>query len=492
MKDEQVTQTQEGVTAEAHAGLRDAASFPLFDALSMRRTRRISRGVSVLAGDISHTSENEPRPLSPLEEAILIVTVTGVTGVVMHDGPTEKPGGNVEQGTFFLHSISGTASSADNARATSFFLINDEGTWLLRRLEGREAFDLLKEVPRKWSEWTEDTWLSVADRVKQKVYDQRIDYPRHWPYYLAWNKQISNLPGSSIFFPVVDCTRQYINGLMTLLSEPSELRSLFIDDYQKFRPRTLQDWGGWLAMRLHLIEKIPYQPIGGVKRAKSGTVNADNIVPLGYARTLRTDYEAFFLMQNLMLVGESLGLGSWIHGSILPPYVMQRDESKGFLGLGFREHGPKLKRFRRWPPLPASQPNFVGIDGVLEGLCPPYVGSMDEAVESVLEQKFGDGGVYSDKDMIGFPYRTSAAAEAFLDKADPPQAENVAYAKEVCNYIYDTYGRFPAHVNSFYCPGMWVQFSHLELEYYDKVADPSYYERQARHEALWERNGSSA
>jgi hypothetical protein len=91
--------------------------------------------------------------------------------------------------------------------------------------------------------------------------------------------------------------------------------------------------------------------------------------------------------------------------------------------------------------------------------------------------------------MIGFPYRTSAAADAFLTKADPPQKENVEYAREVCNYIYDTYGRFPAHVNSFYCPGMWVQFSHLELEYYDKVADPSYYERQAQHDALWDRNG---
>jgi hypothetical protein len=27
----------------------------------------------------------------------------------------------------------------------------------------------------------------------------------------------------------------------------------------------------------------------------------------------------------------------------------------------------------RWPPLPSTQANPVGIDGVLEGLCPPYV-----------------------------------------------------------------------------------------------------------------------
>lgn len=43
----------------------------------------------------------------------------------------------------------------------------------------------------------------------------------------------------------------------------------------------------------------------------------------------------------------------------------------------------------------------------------------------------------------------------------PPRPEAVEYAKEICNYIYDIYGRFPAHSNAFHLPGVWLQFSHL-------------------------------
>ena len=53
------------------------------------------------------------------------------------------------------------------------------------------------------------------------------------------------------------------------------------------------------------------------------------------------------------------------------------------------------------------------------------------------------------------------------------------YVKDACNYLYETYGRFPAHVDAFYSPGMWLQFSHLEMEYYDRFFDPSQYTRQA-------------
>ena len=55
-----------------------------------------------------------------------------------------------------------------------------------------------------------------------KIQSGRIDFPREFPYYIGWNKQISNVPGSTIFLPVVDCTRQYINSLLILLSEPKD------------------------------------------------------------------------------------------------------------------------------------------------------------------------------------------------------------------------------------------------------------------------------
>jgi hypothetical protein len=84
-------------------------------------------------------------------------------------------------------------------------------------------------------------------------------------------------------------------------------------------------------------------------------------------------------MQNLMLVGQAMGIGGWIHGSVFPPYIYQKDPSKNWYGLGFRMMEPK--KLHPMPAVPASQPNPVGIDGILEGLTPPYVKSMDEAVE---------------------------------------------------------------------------------------------------------------
>lgn len=483
--------TPENTPAHSHsAGLADLASFPLLSAIQGRRTRRIARGISINAGDISHQSQNQPEPLSPLEEAILVVS-TGLTGGIMHDGPLVKPDGRLELGTPFMGTIGRSGSSPDNAQATSFFMLNDEGTWLIKKLGGKQALELMRELPRKWSDWTEEQWIGAAREVKLKVYDQRVDCPREWPYYIGWNKQFSNCPGSTVFVPVVDMTYQYINAFLILGSEPRGDVSIFVDDYSKFRPKNVMDWVAWAGMHLRLTELIPYHPIGGVKLIRSGLVNKDNTVPLGYGRTLRTDLEWAFMVQNMALLGHTMGLGSWVHASIFPPYLMQRDPAKGIYGLGFREHGPKLRRFKRWPPVPASIPNFVGIDGVLEGLCPPYVASMDEAVDRVLELKFGPDGAYGDKQTFSTAYKNTAAAEAFLKDATPHSDECIRNAKQICNYIYDTYGRFPAHSNAFYLPAVWIQFSHLELEYYEKYADASFYERQARHDGVWHGDNGS-
>src|SRR5690606_21536670 len=146
--------------------------------------------------------ESEPEALSPLEEAVLIASI-GTTGAVIHDGPLTKPSGADELGSPFLNVFAAGASSADNAQATHFFMINDEGIWLIRRLRGREAAEFLREFPSRWSDRSEADWIGAADHVKQKVYDRRMDFPREWPYYLGWNAQHSNAPGTTCFLPVV-------------------------------------------------------------------------------------------------------------------------------------------------------------------------------------------------------------------------------------------------------------------------------------------------
>ena len=463
--------------------LRALLDYTLMQAINERRTRRLAHGQSLLAGELSHETQNEPHPLDPLEEAILIVS-TGLTGTAMHDGPLKKPDGSPEDlGSMFSNIIARSGPSADNSQATSFFMINDEGVWLIGRPRGKEALKSLASRPRSWLEWSDDDWLSAAESVKVKVHDDRMQFPRDFPYYIGWNKQLSNRPGSTIFLPVVDCTRQYINILLILMSEPDGQRPLIIDDWQRFKPRTFLDWKAWIAQFIGLGPKIPYQPIGGIERAQDGFVNPDIPVPLGAGYALRTDYESFFLMQNLMLVGQAMGIGVWGHGSIWPQHVFQRDPEKGWFGLGFRHLDPKLGH--KWPPLPASQHNPVGLDGVLEGLCPPYVKSMAEAVDVVIEEKYGSAGTFVDKEVFSYAYRDGSNAEAYLRMQNRHPPEAIRYAKEICTYIYETYGRFPAHIDAFYTPGFWIQCHHLELEYYDRHYDPYLYRNQAAHHGQW-------
>jgi hypothetical protein len=469
------------------SGLDALFQYPLMSAIMDRRTRRIARGTSLVSDGLSHTSTNAPAPLSALEEAVLIVS-TGVTGSVTHDGPLQIPGGGDELGTPFVNALGRSASSPDNSQATSFFMINDEGIWLLKKLEGHDALNVLGALPPNKSDWADADWLAAANAVKVKLYDQRLEFPRQFPYYLGWNKQISNRPGTTIFLPVVDCTRGYINIILNLLTEPDGQRPLFVDDWKTFKPADVVEALEWAGVELGFAgsnSKLPYEVIGGLSRAQDKFVNPSIDLPLGLASTMRINYEAFFQLQNLMLIGQAMGLGAWVHASVAPPYVLERDPAQQWLGLGFRMAPGKTWPDTGWPPVPASQPNPVGIDGILQALCPPYVASMDDAVDQLLAEKYGAGGLYSDLEIFKRPYLSESIAQDYLKNASHYSDKAVEYTKQICNYIFDTYGRFPAHVDAFHVPGIWLQFSHLELEYYEKYYKPEQFERQSQHAAMW-------
>src|SRR5262245_43544353 len=112
--------------APQHSGLDATLEYPLFQALFNRRSRRISRGLkSIPAGSLSYESHQDPQPLTPLEEAVLIAA-TGATGLTMPDRPFQEfPNGPAILGTPNIQMPGRAAGSPDNAQATHFFLIND-------------------------------------------------------------------------------------------------------------------------------------------------------------------------------------------------------------------------------------------------------------------------------------------------------------------------------------------------------------------------------
>jgi hypothetical protein len=455
--------TNSGIHHHSEAGLDSVLSYPLLQAIFDRRSRRISKGLqSVPAGSLSYVSKHEPEPLTELEEALLIVA-TGVTGVTMPDQPFTTEDGKPLVGSPMVDVLGRAAGSPDNAQATHFFLMNDTGTYFLRRPDAADSLSLSGGV-----ELTPGRLIEYAAKCKVKVLDKRLDFPRQYPYYLGRNRYVSNVPGSTILVPVVDLTRQYINGIMFLLTQDDGHRPTFIDDWNFYRVAGVKKW------------------------VKNGFLNEDLKIPLGVLGSARIQIEADLLLQNIFLMIQAMGLGGWIHAAFTGNVLLGDEEyrKQGMPGLGFRFHKPKrpLRNLLKFLfPLPTWRDNPVGLDGVLEGYCPPYYASMDEAIDKLLEHKYGKQGLYTDPKDFDRVFKPGLA-QKFCAEVPHYSPEVIACCKDVCNYIFETYDRFPAHADAMFVPGVWIQAHHLDLDYYDQLYQSGYTSTQARHHDRWHRS----
>lgn len=434
-------------------GFNRAMTYPLWTALFQRRSRRISKGLkSIPAGTNSYSSSQTPQPLSALEEATLIAAI-GLTGYTMPDRPFQDETGEPILGTPNLSMVGRSAGSTDNAQATRFFLINDTGTYFLKQLD----------TPPTAAPRTPEELIERAASCKHLILDQRLDFPRWFPYYLDSNRFLSNVPGSTVLVPVVDMTRQYINALMYLMTEPEGHRPMFVDDRNFYLPAGVRKW------------------------ARNGFVNKDLKIPLGVLGPMRTQIEAELLLQNLMLLLSGMGLGGWIHATVAPTHLLGNPYLSTQKGMGFRHVKPpfRLLDILRWGTfLPKVRSHPVGLDGLWECMCPPYFDSMAAAVQAVVDSKYGARGIYQDEAYFGRVFRDNRGRDYVREVPhyDPRVVECV---QDVCTYIYETHGRFPAHVDAVYVPGVWLQAHHLDLEYYDLLFREGYTELHRDHQCLW-------
>jgi hypothetical protein len=432
--------------SEDHAGFDEMSKYPLFEALHKRRSRRIGLGLkSVPAGSNTYTSNAEPQPLSELEEAILI-SATGLTGLTLPDRPFESTTGEKILGTPNLNFPGRAAGSTDNCQATSFFLLNDTGTYFLKRLDGVDP-----TVPV-----TPDLLVQRARESKVQLFNKRLDFPREFPYYLDSNRFLSNVPGSTVLFPVVDMSRQYINALMYLLTEPDGHRPYFRDDRNFYLPAGVRKW------------------------MRNGFLNKNIPLPLGVAGTMRTQVEADLLLQNLILMLQAMGLGGWIHASVAPTKLLP--------ALGFKYHTPRYRwlDFFRWGTFRTKdvRDNPIGLPPYIECMCPPYYPSMADAVQAVVDDKYRAGGAYGDDAYFRRIFQGDRG-DKYLKEVPHYRDDVIACTKDICTYIYERHGRFPAHCDAIYAPGVWLQAHHLDLHYYDTLFNNGYTETQREHQRLW-------
>jgi hypothetical protein len=454
-----------------HAGLDDLIEQPLLSSIWRRRTHRVSRGSSVEAGTMTYTS-TEPRvPLSELEEAILI-SLTGCTGLTMPDRPFADPrDGTPIMAKPNLNMAGRSAGSPDNAQGTHFFLINDTGTYFLRKLPppdggGTSVFDA-------------DALVARAREAKVKLLDRRIDVPdgnRDFPAYLDSNRFLSNLPGTTILFPVVDLSRQYINGMMYLLTQPEGARPAIVDDRNFYRPAGTKKW------------------------IKEGFLNKKLKLPLGAIWSMRTQIEADLLLQNLMVTANAMGLGAWIHASLSPPVLLGDPKFTGRYGnmLHFDWATPKWKPIDllRWQvPLPMVanlRANPIGLrhqgESLIKTMSPPNYPTIADAVRTVIADKFGASGIYSDQSLFARIYKGDYGTE-YLKEASNYSSKVIDCTTDVCTYIYETHGRFPAHVDAIHVPGVWLQTHHVEPDYYERFFRDGLTEQHRKHDGIWHSQG---
>ena len=139
-------------------------------------------------------------------------------------------------------------------------------------------------------------------------------------------------------------------------------------------------------------------------------------------------------------------------------------------GLGFR-YDTNVS----WP-----YPNPTGLEGIMEGFCPPHYPDMRTAVEAVCERKFGPGGPFH-PDTPG-PWKDSARVRSSAQIHSEEFKECVALQAQ---YVFDTFGKFPGTVPSIFLI-MYLQAHHLDLEFYDQFYKPgAYLKTHANHMDRW-------
>ncbi len=419
-----------------------AWNYSLLDAVFNRRSRRFAVGSEIPGGVHKYRSQQPPFPLDEIEEALLMEATTGISGLVLADLPFQDERERDAGGNTICHWVGRTWPSPCASHDTHLLYWNDEATYLVRdpdvsNIELREFRD----------EGDRDKLLQRFRASRVKLFDGRPQYPHTYPTMLPFNIWSSDIPGSTVFLPVIDVTFEFINVLLLMTNWPDG--GFFIVD----------DLNGGV-------------PAGCERWAREGLLNRMLTLPLSYLGSV-SQIEAGFVVQNLLLTQQAMGLGGWVHAH--PASLILLGGTPLAKGLGFRFITASGRRG-------SGVPSPVGLDGLLEPYCPPYRKDMGAAVDALVECKWGSGGAYTPESSQPIPF---LVRNEFVESVPRYSDKVVQCVKDICNYIYETYGRFP-HVDAIQTAGCWVQAHHLDLEFYDKFyPEGAYTKTQENHMALW-------
>ena len=114
-----------GIVSGAPLGFTDALTYPYFQSVFDRKSRRVALGMTVESDVLDYASPYEPVPLSELEEALLVMAGTGLNGLALADLDPARGMSTLVQWT------NRTWPSACSNHGTELFWSNDDGLWWL-------------------------------------------------------------------------------------------------------------------------------------------------------------------------------------------------------------------------------------------------------------------------------------------------------------------------------------------------------------------------
>ncbi len=427
------------MAAESSGGpIGDLQQFPLVQALFGRRSRRFGLGMELPPGPVAFKSRHAPVALDRREQELLVAAGGGVSG--WNFGIPYSPSTQDAYANYSLRLTGRSFPTGAGIGTPELFYTDDNGAYLTR------LRDVAPTGNRELAEANDlERVLEVCRQSTVTVSGQRLTVPREPPHISEHNVWSANFPGSTLFLPVCDLSEYYICILGMLVQN----RALVYDD-QAGRP------AGNLG---------PFIRSGLIDESKRAVISLmEQSVLTGVAASLA------MMGHNIMLMMQAIGLGGWLYTGINSHSLLGAAAAEGVPGLGFR-----FQRDSRW-----AAPNPIGLDGHYESVCPPYNPDMRTAVRKIADQKFAPGGTY-DPELPG-PFLDNRQVKGSVQ---PYSEELVECLGEIAQYIYDTYGKFPATAPTVFMNVM-VQAQHIDTEFYDTHFDKgAYLDTHANHMARW-------
>ena len=385
--------------------------YPLFQALAHRRVRRFGLGYEFTKDTFRFKSDKPPVPLDELETALLAWAGHGISGLALGEGQIATGVHSTWNGR--VH------PSPCNDQHTLLIIVNDDGVFAYQPPDATQLVEIASPMDR-------EKILTTYQEGIHQISDKRPDFTE--TAWISANHWMASRPGSTLIFPLVDLSAEHINHVLAAFERE----------------------------KLRVIDERTGKPPGIGKWIDNGMLDGPGVtMSFMDHNTLTAQIAAgFFIAQNIGLACEAMGLGYVTTRGVTPVVLGGTPFTEG---LGCRFVSAKN-----------GELNPVGLDGFLESHCPPYFENMDEAVDDFLAIRYGDNGILLPDYAGPTPLREW---QSVVSRASAMSQDAIQATKDFCNYVYDTYGRFPALFDTIQLPIV-ITAHHLDLDFYREFYPP--------------------